>query len=119
MKGYGIAPRKPLLPLKDAEGEVFMRALQELFKLEAELEKAAWQSEDPNGIYNGIVCHICVSWIFASFPRRVRVPGVLKNTVPNRARNKELTQASPVETKSLKRRLCPTSCLWEAEESCV
>ncbi|KAG4411813.1 hypothetical protein IFR04_015058 [Cadophora malorum] len=41
IKGYGIAPRKPLLPLKDAEGEVLMRALQELFELEAELKKAA------------------------------------------------------------------------------
>jgi len=27
--------------LKDAEGEVLMRALQELFELEAELKKAA------------------------------------------------------------------------------
>lgn len=36
MHGYGIAPRKPLLPLKEAEGEAFMSALDEMLKLEAE-----------------------------------------------------------------------------------
>jgi len=39
MHGYGVAPRRPLLPLKEAEGEVFMLALKELLELEAELAK--------------------------------------------------------------------------------
>ena len=37
MHGYGIAPRKPLLPLKEPQGEAFMLALKELLELEAEL----------------------------------------------------------------------------------
>jgi 4-hydroxy-2-oxoglutarate aldolase len=37
MHGYGVAPRRPLLPLKETEGEAFMLALQELLELEAEL----------------------------------------------------------------------------------
>lgn len=45
VKGYGVAPRRPLLPLKESEGENFMLALRELFELEAELEKAAWSSK--------------------------------------------------------------------------
>lgn len=39
MHGYGIAPRKPLLPLKESEGEAFMAALGELLELEAEFTK--------------------------------------------------------------------------------
>jgi L-threo-3-deoxy-hexylosonate aldolase len=39
MHGYGAAPRKPLLPLKKSEGEVFMTALAELLELEAEFTK--------------------------------------------------------------------------------
>ncbi|KZF19670.1 putative dihydrodipicolinate synthase [Xylona heveae TC161] len=39
MHGYGIAPRKPLLPLKESEGELFMSALRETLELEAELER--------------------------------------------------------------------------------
>jgi 4-hydroxy-2-oxoglutarate aldolase len=39
--GYGVAPRKPLLPLKEKEGEEFMGALSELLELEAGLEKEA------------------------------------------------------------------------------
>lgn len=39
LKGYGAAPRRPLLPLKDNEGEAFMSALRELLELEAELER--------------------------------------------------------------------------------
>jgi L-threo-3-deoxy-hexylosonate aldolase len=34
--GYGIAPRKPLLPLKEAEGEAFMEIQREMIDLEAE-----------------------------------------------------------------------------------
>ncbi|QKX62103.1 uncharacterized protein TRUGW13939_09259 [Talaromyces rugulosus] len=37
--GYGAAPRKPLLPLKESEGEAFMISLGELLKLEAEFTK--------------------------------------------------------------------------------
>lgn len=36
MHGYGAAPRKPLLPLRESEGEEFMSALKELLELEAE-----------------------------------------------------------------------------------
>ncbi|EED24627.1 dihydrodipicolinate synthase, putative [Talaromyces stipitatus ATCC 10500] len=36
MHGYGMAPRKPLLPLKESEGQDFMNALRELIDLEAE-----------------------------------------------------------------------------------
>ncbi|RDW66635.1 putative dihydrodipicolinate synthase [Coleophoma crateriformis] len=39
LHGYSIAPRRPLLPLKEAEGETFMLALRELLELEAELAK--------------------------------------------------------------------------------
>jgi len=39
MHGYGAAPRRPLLPLKDKEGEEFMGALRELLELEAGLAK--------------------------------------------------------------------------------
>ncbi len=41
VKGYGAAPRRPLLPLKESEGEKLILVLRELFDLEAELEKAA------------------------------------------------------------------------------
>ncbi|KAH7417965.1 hypothetical protein BKA64DRAFT_635125 [Cadophora sp. MPI-SDFR-AT-0126] len=41
MKGYGIAPRKPLLPLRKTEGEECMEALKDLFGLEAGLDKVA------------------------------------------------------------------------------
>jgi L-threo-3-deoxy-hexylosonate aldolase len=37
LHGYGIAPRKPLLPLNEDEGEVFMDALGEAMRLECEL----------------------------------------------------------------------------------
>ncbi|KAJ6072898.1 hypothetical protein N7467_010983 [Penicillium canescens] len=37
LHGYGIAPRKPLLPLKEGEGEDFMGALDEAMRLEYEL----------------------------------------------------------------------------------
>ncbi|PQE06262.1 Aldolase-type TIM barrel protein [Rutstroemia sp. NJR-2017a BBW] len=37
--GYGAAPRRPLLPLKEAEGEVFMNALKDVLELEAELAR--------------------------------------------------------------------------------
>lgn len=39
MHGYGAAPRKPLLSLKESEGEAFMTALVELLELEAEFTK--------------------------------------------------------------------------------
>ncbi|KAJ5627814.1 dihydrodipicolinate synthase [Penicillium lividum] len=38
--GYGAAPRKPLLPLKEAEGEEFMAALNEMFQLERDMENS-------------------------------------------------------------------------------
>ncbi|TVY81070.1 L-threo-3-deoxy-hexylosonate aldolase [Lachnellula suecica] len=37
MHGYGAAPRRPLLPLKEKEGLKFMEALKELLELEASL----------------------------------------------------------------------------------
>lgn len=37
MYGYGSAPRRPLLPLKQKEGDEFMSVLKELLDLEAEL----------------------------------------------------------------------------------
>ncbi|KAJ6128841.1 hypothetical protein N7471_010058 [Penicillium samsonianum] len=37
LHGYGIAPRKPLLPLREAEGDEFMNALDEALRLECEL----------------------------------------------------------------------------------
>ena len=37
MHGYGVAPRRPLLPLKETEGEAFMVALQELLEVESGL----------------------------------------------------------------------------------
>ncbi|KAJ5389409.1 dihydrodipicolinate synthase [Penicillium cataractarum] len=40
MHGYGIAPRRPLLPLKNAEGEQFMTALEEMLQLERKLMEA-------------------------------------------------------------------------------
>lgn len=36
LHGYGVAPRKPLLPLKESEGEAFMEILREMIELEAE-----------------------------------------------------------------------------------
>ncbi|CRG89484.1 putative 4-hydroxy-2-oxoglutarate aldolase, mitochondrial [Talaromyces islandicus] len=39
MYGYSAVPRKPLLPLKESEGEIFMAALAELLELESELAK--------------------------------------------------------------------------------
>jgi 4-hydroxy-2-oxoglutarate aldolase len=39
MHGYSIAPRKPLLPLKESEGQDFMSALHELLELEARYAK--------------------------------------------------------------------------------
>lgn len=36
LHGYGVAPRKPLLPLKKLEGEAFMDILREMIDLEAE-----------------------------------------------------------------------------------
>ncbi|KAJ5716991.1 hypothetical protein N7488_002637 [Penicillium malachiteum] len=36
MHGYGIAPRKPLLPLNESEGEKFMEVLKEMLELENE-----------------------------------------------------------------------------------
>ena len=36
LHGYGIAPRKPLLPLKVPEGEAFMKILGDMIDLEAE-----------------------------------------------------------------------------------
>ncbi|KAH8678635.1 putative dihydrodipicolinate synthase [Tricladium varicosporioides] len=39
MHGYGIAPRRPLLPLKVAEGEAFMEVLKELLEVEVALGK--------------------------------------------------------------------------------
>jgi L-threo-3-deoxy-hexylosonate aldolase len=41
MHGYGVAPRRPLLPLKDKEGEEFLGALRELLEVEAGLAKEA------------------------------------------------------------------------------
>ncbi|KAJ5494597.1 hypothetical protein N7463_010684 [Penicillium fimorum] len=41
MHGYGIAPRKPLLPLREAEGDEFMNALGEAMRLECELTEAS------------------------------------------------------------------------------
>lgn len=41
LNGYGVAPRRPLLPLGEREGEVFMEVLKELMVLEAELEAEA------------------------------------------------------------------------------
>ncbi|KAL3455153.1 putative dihydrodipicolinate synthase [Aspergillus heterothallicus] len=38
MHGFGAAPRRPLLPLGQAEGEDFMLALRELLELEKEFE---------------------------------------------------------------------------------
>ncbi|KAJ5150905.1 dihydrodipicolinate synthase [Penicillium canariense] len=35
--GYGIAPRKPLLPLEQSEGERFMEALEKMLQLERKL----------------------------------------------------------------------------------
>ncbi|PYH94658.1 putative dihydrodipicolinate synthase [Aspergillus ellipticus CBS 707.79] len=40
MHGYGAAPRRPLLPLKEAEGEEFMLALRDLIELETKMAKA-------------------------------------------------------------------------------
>lgn len=40
MHGYGIAPRRPLLPLGEAEGGEFMNALGEAMRLESELREA-------------------------------------------------------------------------------
>jgi 4-hydroxy-2-oxoglutarate aldolase len=40
MHGYGIAPRRPLLPLQNAEGEQFMTALEEMLQLERKLMEA-------------------------------------------------------------------------------
>lgn len=40
MHGYGIAPRRPLLPLKDVEGEQFIMALEEMLQLERKLMEA-------------------------------------------------------------------------------
>ncbi|KAJ5316928.1 hypothetical protein N7508_001436 [Penicillium antarcticum] len=37
LHGYGVAPRRPLLPLKAGEGESFMTALDEAMRLECEL----------------------------------------------------------------------------------
>ncbi|KAH8698689.1 putative dihydrodipicolinate synthase [Talaromyces proteolyticus] len=37
--GYGVAPRRPLLPFNETDGDTFMETLRELFELEAELEK--------------------------------------------------------------------------------
>jgi len=37
MHGYGIAPRRPLLPLGEAEGEAFMEVLADVLKIEAKL----------------------------------------------------------------------------------
>jgi 4-hydroxy-2-oxoglutarate aldolase len=39
LHGYGVAPRKPLLPLKESEGEAFMDILREMIDLEAEYTK--------------------------------------------------------------------------------
>ena len=39
LHGYGVAPRKPLLPLKESEGEAFMDILREMVELEAEYTK--------------------------------------------------------------------------------
>ena len=39
MHGYGAAPGKPLLPLKEAEGEAFMAILADVLALEAELAR--------------------------------------------------------------------------------
>jgi hypothetical protein len=47
MHGYEIAPRKPLLTLKEAKGEEFMSALKELIQLERELV----QTEKNGNIY--------------------------------------------------------------------
>ncbi|KAM3089509.1 hypothetical protein ACMFMG_001097 [Clarireedia jacksonii] len=38
--GYGAAPRRPLLPLKEPDGEVFMDALKSVLELEEELAKS-------------------------------------------------------------------------------
>ena len=49
MHGYGIAPRRPLLPLKEKEGEKFMQALKELLEVEkklAEEETGYCKTED-------------------------------------------------------------------------
>ncbi|KAJ5263747.1 dihydrodipicolinate synthase [Penicillium angulare] len=40
MHGYGIAPRRPLLPLKNTEGEQFMIVLEEMLQLERKLMEA-------------------------------------------------------------------------------
>ncbi|KAJ5776297.1 uncharacterized protein N7511_001308 [Penicillium nucicola] len=37
LHGYGVAPRKPLLPLRESEGEAFMDVLSEAMRLENEL----------------------------------------------------------------------------------
>ncbi|KAJ5664385.1 hypothetical protein N7507_005116, partial [Penicillium longicatenatum] len=37
MHGYGVAPRKPLLPLKEADGKAFMTALDEMIQLENDI----------------------------------------------------------------------------------
>lgn len=37
MHGYGVAPRKPLLQLKEADGEAFMTALDEMIQLESHM----------------------------------------------------------------------------------
>ncbi|EEA20038.1 hypothetical protein EYB25_007572 [Talaromyces marneffei] len=39
LHGYGVAPRKPLLPLKESEGQAFMDILREMIDLEAEYTK--------------------------------------------------------------------------------
>ncbi|KAJ5634705.1 dihydrodipicolinate synthase [Penicillium herquei] len=40
MHGYGIAPRKPLLPLNESEGEKFMEVLKEMLELENEFTES-------------------------------------------------------------------------------
>jgi 4-hydroxy-2-oxoglutarate aldolase len=39
LHGYGIAPRRPLLPLRDEDGEKLMAQFKDMIDLEAEYSK--------------------------------------------------------------------------------
>ncbi|KAJ5553551.1 hypothetical protein N7494_002929 [Penicillium frequentans] len=43
--GYGVAPRKPLLPLKEADGEAFMAALDEMIQLESYIQQETTENK--------------------------------------------------------------------------
>ncbi|KAJ5798856.1 uncharacterized protein N7503_006361 [Penicillium pulvis] len=43
--GYGVAPRKPLLPLKEPDGEAFMAALDEMIQLESYIQQETTENK--------------------------------------------------------------------------